>query len=48
MIKEEEMQGYTEEMEMGKFLSDLYRGINHVRTGVWLLVVLEVAKFVLW
>ncbi len=46
--KETVVKGYTDEMEMGEFLGDVYRGVNHIRVGIWLLVLLELAKFVLW
>ena len=45
---ENKVQGYNDEMEMGNFLEDVYRGITQIRTAVWLLVALEAAKFVLW
>ncbi len=45
---ENKLQGYSEEMEMSDFLEDVYKSLSHIRTGVWLLVALEVAKFVLW
>lgn len=43
-----QVKTYDDEMEMGEFLGDVYRGISHIRTGVWLLVVLEASKFLLW
>lgn len=39
---------YDDEMEMGEFLGDMYSGLNKVVLGVWCLVVLEAAKFLLW
>jgi hypothetical protein len=48
MNKDTAVKGYTDEMEMGEFLGDMHRGLSHVRVGIWLLVVLELAKFVLW
>lgn len=39
---------YSDEMEMGEFLADVYGLLNGIRVGVWLLVVLELSKFVLW
>lgn len=39
---------YSDEMEMGDFLGDVYKCLSAIRTGVWLLVVLEAAKFLLW
>lgn len=48
MNKEQEMQGYSDEMEMGSFLEDVYSLLSAIRTGVWLLVALEAAKFLLW
>lgn len=47
-MENKNVQGYSDEMEMGEFLEDVYRGISHIRVGIWLLVALEVAKFVLW
>jgi len=46
--KETAVKGYTDEMEMGEFLGDVYRGVSHIRAGIWCLVILELAKFVLW
>ena len=48
MHKETALNKYDDEMEMGEFLGDMYRGVSHIRTGVWLLVALEAAKFLLW
>lgn len=48
MNKDTAVKGYTDEMEMGEFLGDVYRGVSHIRVGIWCLVVLELAKFVLW
>ncbi len=48
MNKETGMQGYSDEMEMGDFLSEVYTLLSNIRTGVWLLVGLEAAKFLLW
>jgi hypothetical protein len=45
---ENKMEKYSDEMEMGEFLGDMHRGLSHVRVGIWLLVILELSKFILW
>ena len=45
---ETKVEKYEEEMEFGDFLASFYKGVNHIRVGIWCLVVLEAAKFILW
>ena len=47
-MQRENVENYEEEMDFGEFIANVYRGVNHIRVGVWLLVILEAAKFVIW
>ncbi len=47
-MQREQVNKYEEEMDFGEFIANVYRAVNHIRVGIWCLVVLEVAKFVLW
>ena len=39
---------YDKEMETQDWTEGLYKNIRAIKVGVWLLVALEAAKFVLW
>ena len=48
LMGNDEVKNYDTEMEVADWTENVYKGINHIRVGVWLLVVLEAAKFVVW
>jgi len=47
-MESKEMKSYDTEMDVADWTEGMYRGVLHIRTGIWLLVALEIAKFVLW
>lgn len=39
---------YNKEMAVEDWTEGLYKNVGAIKVGVWLLVLLEIAKFVLW
>jgi hypothetical protein len=48
LMGNDDVKNYDTEMEVADWTENVYKGINHIRVGVWLLVVLEAAKFLIW
>lgn len=47
-MQEGKQMEYDKDMETQDWTEGLYKNVSAVKVGVWLLVLLEAAKFVLW